>query len=77
MFPVAFFAKGPGRVDEIFVLNGCHDWEHALGKHDDSAVHKDAVIAMTSYKQMQESNSSIADMVSAARLKHVEKMFIM
>ena len=78
-FPCRFFAKGPGRVDESFVLNGYHDWKHALGrkgalqKHDDSAVHKDAVIAMTSFKQMQESNSSVADMVGAARLKHVEK----
>ena len=28
---------------------------------------------MTSFKQMQESNSSVADMVGAARLKHVKK----
>ena len=57
-FPCRFFAKGPGRVDEAFILNGYHDWKHALGrkgalqKHDDSAVHKDAVIAMTSYKNL-------------------------
>ena len=78
-YPCRFFATGSGRVDETFVLSRYHDWKHALGrkgalqKHDNSAVHKDAVIAMTSYKQMQKSNSSVADMVGTARLDYVAK----
>ena len=78
-FPCRFFASRPGRVDEAFISNGFHDWKHALGKkgalhkHSKSIAHKDALICFNGYKHMQESNSSVADMVGSARAQHVAK----
>jgi len=78
-FPCHFFASTPGRVDEAFVSTGFFDWKHtlnkkgALHKHSKSIAYKDAIICFNGYKHMQESNSSVADMVGSARAQHVAR----